>query len=153
MNAPHSSAAGFANVAYDETLRRTRELVPVLRTRAAQAEAARIMPTQTVRDLQAIGAMRIMQPRRWGGMEYDFISYIEVPMELARGCASASWNVVNLSIHNWMLALYDERAQAEVWGQDAAVLIAAGIAFPQGLVIEPVQCNLKFLCIAEKISG
>jgi 3-hydroxy-9,10-secoandrosta-1,3,5(10)-triene-9,17-dione monooxygenase len=35
-------------------------------------------------------------------------------------------------IHNWMLAMYDERAQAEVWGADPAVFIAAGIAFPQG---------------------
>jgi 3-hydroxy-9,10-secoandrosta-1,3,5(10)-triene-9,17-dione monooxygenase len=53
-------------------------------------------------------------------------------MALARGCASTSWCVVNLMIHNWMLALYDERAQAEVWDADPAVLIAAGIAFPQG---------------------
>ena len=31
-----------------------------------------------------------------------------------------------------MLALYDERAQAEIWGQDPDALIASGIAFPQG---------------------
>jgi len=132
MNAPPSAKTDFANVAYDETLRRTRELVPALRKRAADAEAARIISPETVRDLQSIGAMRILQPRRWGGMEYDFISYIDVPMELARGCASTSWNVVNLSIHNWMLAMYDERAQADVWDKDPAALIAAGIAFPQG---------------------
>jgi 3-hydroxy-9,10-secoandrosta-1,3,5(10)-triene-9,17-dione monooxygenase len=31
-----------------------------------------------------------------------------------------------------MLALYDERAQQEVWGEDPDALIASGIAFPQG---------------------
>ncbi len=132
MNAPHAHARSFANVAYDETMREARELVAALRARAAQAEAARVMLPETVSDLHRIGALRILQPKRWGGMEYDFISYIDVPMELARGCASTSWNVVNLSIHNWMLALYDERAQAEVWGRDPDALIAAGIAYPQG---------------------
>ena len=127
MNAPY-----FANVSYEDTLRQTRDLVPALRDRAAAAEAARVMLPETVADLHRIGALRILQPKRWGGMEYDFISYIDVPMELARGCASTSWNVVNLSIHNWMLALYDERAQAEVWGANPEALIAAGIAYPQG---------------------
>jgi 3-hydroxy-9,10-secoandrosta-1,3,5(10)-triene-9,17-dione monooxygenase len=31
-----------------------------------------------------------------------------------------------------MLAMYDERAQEEVWGQDPEAIIASGIAFPQG---------------------
>jgi len=53
-------------------------------------------------------------------------------MELARGCASTGWNLANLQIHHWMLALYDERAQEEVWGPDPQALIASGIAFPQG---------------------
>jgi len=132
MNAALPAVSSFAGVDYDETVARARALVPALRERAAHAEAARIISPETVNDLQRIGALRILQPRRWGGMEYDFVSYIDVPMELARGCASTSWNVVNLSIHNWMLAMYDERAQAEVWGKDPAALIAAGIAFPQG---------------------
>ena len=132
MNAPHPHTPNFAGVAYAETLQRARDLVPVLRSRATDAEAARVMLPDTARDLHAMGAVRILQPKRWGGMEYDFLSYIEVPMELARGCASTSWNVVNLSIHDWMLAMYDERAQAAVWDKDPAAFIAAGIAFPQG---------------------
>jgi 3-hydroxy-9,10-secoandrosta-1,3,5(10)-triene-9,17-dione monooxygenase len=132
MNAPRSAPVSFEEVTYGETLQRARDLVPLLRERADRAETARVMLPETVHDLQAMGAMRIMQPRRWGGMEYDFISYIDVPLELARGCASTSWNVVNLSIHNWMLAMYDERAQADVWDKNPAALIAAGIAFPQG---------------------
>jgi 3-hydroxy-9,10-secoandrosta-1,3,5(10)-triene-9,17-dione monooxygenase len=132
MNAPNRTTPGFAGVNRDDALRHANDLVPALRSRAAQAEAARIMPPQTVADLQAMGAMRMLQPRRWGGMEHDFISYIDIPMALARGCASTSWCVVNLSVHNWMLALYDERAQDEVWGANPDALIASGIAFPQG---------------------
>ena len=133
MNAPRrSTAPGFAGVAYDEAVRRAREMVPRLRERAAAAEAARIMPPETLRDLHASGLLRTLQPRRWGGMEFDFIAYVDFPLELARGCPSTAWNLANLQVHHWMLAMYDERAQEEVWGENPEVLIASGIAYPQG---------------------
>jgi 3-hydroxy-9,10-secoandrosta-1,3,5(10)-triene-9,17-dione monooxygenase len=65
-------------------------------------------------------------------MELDYLSLLELPAELARGCASTGWNLANLGVHHWMLALYDERAQDELWGKNPDVLIASGIAFPQG---------------------
>lgn len=133
MSAPQPrEARTFAGVPYAEALQRARDLVPALRGRAAAAEAARILPAETLADLRASGLLRTLQPRRWGGMEYDYIAYVDFPMEIARGCASTAWNFANLQIHHWMLALYDERAQAEVWGADPDALIASGIAFPQG---------------------
>jgi len=132
MNAPTRSAPDFAGVSYDEAVQRARELVPRLRERASAAEAARIMPPETVRDLHASGLLRTLQPKRWGGMEFDFIAYVDFPLELSRGCPSTAWNLANLQVHHWMLAMYDERAQEEVWGADPAALIASGIAYPQG---------------------
>jgi len=132
MNAPDKGARSFAGVSYEEALKRARDLVPALRERAARAEEARVMPAETIADLHASGLLRTLQPGRWGGMEYDFIAYVDFPLELARGCASTGWNFANLQVHHWMLALYDERAQEEVWGADPDALIASGIAFPQG---------------------
>jgi 3-hydroxy-9,10-secoandrosta-1,3,5(10)-triene-9,17-dione monooxygenase len=136
MNAPHAvssrRAQDFSGVSYGEAIERARTLVPLLRSRAAAAEAARTMSSETIADLHASGVIRTMQPKRWGGMELDYVAYVDFPMELARGDASAGWNLANLQIHHWMLALYDERAQAEVWGADPEALIASGIAFPQG---------------------
>jgi len=65
-------------------------------------------------------------------MELEFVSLFDIPAEIARGCASTGWNVANLGVHHWMLALYDERAQDEVWSKNPDALIASGIAFPQG---------------------
>jgi 3-hydroxy-9,10-secoandrosta-1,3,5(10)-triene-9,17-dione monooxygenase len=113
-------------------VRRARALAPVLRERAAGAEAARQMDKATLDDLHRAGLFRFHQPKRWGGMELPFVAIFDVPAEIGRGCASTAWNVGNLGIHHWMLALYDERAQAEVWGADPDALIASGIAFPQG---------------------
>ena len=129
MNAPLKS---FADVGYDEAIARARELVPILRERAARGEAARQMLPETEADLHRTGLLRFAQPKRYGGMELDYVSLLELPAELARGCASTAWNVGNLGVHHWMLALYDERAQNEVWGENPDALIASGIAFPQG---------------------
>ena len=83
--------AGFADVGYEEALRRARELVPVLRERAAAAESDRVMPEETQADLHRTGLLRVLQPRRWGGMEFDFVAYVDFSEELARGCASTGW--------------------------------------------------------------
>ncbi|PYN76107.1 MAG: acyl-CoA dehydrogenase [Candidatus Rokuibacteriota bacterium] len=125
-------SASFADVDYDEAMRRARALVPVLRERAAAAEVGREMPGETIADLHRTGLLRFHQPRRWGGMELEFIALFDIPAEVARGCASTGWNVANLGVHHWMLALYDERAQEEVWSKNPDALIASGIAFPQG---------------------
>jgi 3-hydroxy-9,10-secoandrosta-1,3,5(10)-triene-9,17-dione monooxygenase len=126
------SSRRFDDVGYDEAMRRAAALVPTLRARADRAEPARQMEKETLDDLHQAGLFRFHQPKRWGGMELPFVAMFDVPAEIARGCASTGWNVGNLSIHHWMLALYDERAQAEVWGQDPDAIIASGIAFPQG---------------------
>lgn len=126
------TARRFTEVGYDEAMRRAAGLVPTLRARADRAETVRQMEKETLDDLHEAGLFRFHQPKRWGGMELPFVAMFDVPAEVARGCASTGWNVANLSIHHWMLALYDERAQQEVWGQDPDALIASGIAFPQG---------------------
>lgn len=132
MSRSGGAARGFADVSHDEAMRRARALVPILRERADRAEAAREIPTETLDDLHRTGLLRFHQPSRWGGMELDFVSLFDIPAEIGRGCASTAWNVANLGVHHWMLALYDERAQEEVWSKNPDALIASGIAYPQG---------------------
>ena len=127
-----TEARGFADVDYDEAMRRARALVPVLRERAEAAEVGRQMQKETLDDLHRTGLLRFHQPRRWGGMELPFVALFDVPAEISRGCASTGWNVANLGVHHWMLALYDERAQEDVWGPNPDVVIPSGIAYPQG---------------------
>ena len=123
---------GFSDVTVDEALRRARDLVPVLRERAERADGERQMQKETLADLHRTGLFRFHQPKRWGGMELPFVAIFDLCVEVGRGCASTAWNVGNLGIHHWLLALYDERAQQEIWGRDPDVLIASGIAYPQG---------------------
>ena len=130
MNA--ASAPNFSSVTYVDALARARALIPQLRAQAEQGEAERRIPESSLSALHASGLLRILQPRRWGGMELPYAALFDVPELLARGDASVAWTLGNLAIHHWMLALYDPRAQEEVWGADPQALIAGGIAFPQG---------------------
>jgi len=132
VNQGEGARRSFVDVDYDEAMRRAAALVPVLRERAARAEVAREMPKETLEDLHRTGLLRFHQPRRWGGMELPFVGLFDIPAEVARGCASTGWNVANLAVHHWMLALYDERAQDEVWSKNPDAVIASGIAYPQG---------------------
>lgn len=128
----YTKAPDFAGVTLAEARERARGLVALLAEQSRIAEAQRGMTETTLAALQSSGLIRMLQPRRWGGMELDFVAHFDVPDWLARGDASAAWTVGNLAIHHWMLALYDPRAQEEVWGADPQALIAGGIAFPQG---------------------
>ena len=121
-----------STVSYAEALERARVLIPTLRAQVEQGEAERRIPATTLEALHQAGLIRMLQPRRWGGMELPFAAHFDIPELLARGDPSVAWTLGNLAIHHWMLALYDLRAQEEVWGADRQALIAGGIAFPQG---------------------
>ena len=125
-------AKSFADVGFEEALRRAHTLVPKLRELAPASEAARQLTPEVLALLHESGMLRILQPKRWGGMELDFVSVFDIPEVVGRGDSSVAWNVGNLSIHHWMLALFDPKAQEEVWGEDPDAIIASGIAYPQG---------------------
>ncbi|MBO9549370.1 acyl-CoA dehydrogenase family protein [Pseudomonas sp.] len=109
-----------------QTLRqRARELVPVLRERAAQAAQAGRLPEETIADFHEAGFFRILQPARWQGLELEPKDFFEVQMILAEGCMSSAWVLGVVAIHNWQLALFDDRAAQDVWGQSSSVLISS----------------------------
>jgi len=116
----------------DEALRRARALVPGLRQRAALADELRRCPDESIRELDESGLMRVLQPRRVGGSEMDWVALIDVGSELARGCGSTAWNWANYAVHHWMLAFWPEQCQDEIWDADPAVLIASSMVFPAG---------------------
>jgi 3-hydroxy-9,10-secoandrosta-1,3,5(10)-triene-9,17-dione monooxygenase len=117
---------------YDAMLERARALVPVLRERAARTEDLRRLPPETEKDLHAAGLFRIVQPRRVGGSEFDYVALVDFAAELARGDASVAWNVANLGSHHWMLAMFERAAQDLVWNENPDALIASSFVFPAG---------------------
>ncbi|HKU45644.1 MAG TPA: acyl-CoA dehydrogenase family protein [Burkholderiales bacterium] len=122
----------FADVSYDEALRRAREIVPLLRERAQKCEEARVLLPENEKLLHQTGLFRYHQPKRFGGMELPFVAVVDIVAELARGCPSTAWNVGNLGCHHWILAYYEPETQHELWDRNPDVLIASSIALAAG---------------------
>jgi len=118
--------------AYAAMIARARALIPQLRERAPRTEALRRLPPETERDLHDAGLFRIVQPKRVGGAELDYVALVDCADALGRADASVAWNFANLSSHHWMLGMFDRRAQDRVWDKDANVLIASSFIFPAG---------------------
>jgi 3-hydroxy-9,10-secoandrosta-1,3,5(10)-triene-9,17-dione monooxygenase len=118
--------------AYAEMLRRARDLLPRLRDRVAITEEMRRLPPETEQDLHDAGLFRILQPKRVGGSELDYVALIDFADILAQADASVAWNVVNLASHHWMLGMFDRGAQDAIWDKEPDALIASAFVFPAG---------------------
>jgi 3-hydroxy-9,10-secoandrosta-1,3,5(10)-triene-9,17-dione monooxygenase len=127
-----ASARDGHEAAYAAMLARAKAMVPQLRERAAATEALRRLPPETERELHEAGLFRILQPKRVGGSEFDYVALIDFAEAIGLADASAAWNLANLSSHHLMLGMFDPRAQDKVWKQDADVLIASSFVFPAG---------------------
>src|ERR687883_327725 len=111
---------------------RARALIPELRRRASKTEELRRLPPETERDLHDAGLFRIMQPKRVGGAELDYVALVDCADALGQADASVAWNFANLASHHWMLGMFDRQAQDVVWDKNADALIASSFIFPAG---------------------
>jgi len=109
-------------------LRRARALIPRLAERAATAAAARQLPAETIADYRAAGVLRILQPRRFDGMQGRFSLFSRIVEELTYGCASSAWVYAVLAEHQWIIASYPEKAQIDVWGEDPEAVASSSLA-------------------------
>jgi len=141
----HQVKAGTDSIETDlarSLLARAREMVPRLARRASDAEHSRSIPAETIADFKQAGLFRVIQPKRYGGYELDPGVFFDIQMTLAEGCMSSGWVYGVVAVHNWQLALFDARAQEDVWANDSSVLIASSY-MPQGQV-ERVDGGFRF---------
>lgn len=104
---------------------RARAMIPALKARAAQGEADRKIPDDTIREFKEAGFFDILKPKRWGGFEMEPQVFYEVQMAIAEGCMSSAWVLGVVGVHPLQLGLFPLKAQEDVWGKDASVLISS----------------------------
>lgn len=116
------------------------DFVGRLAERAAEAEQLRRLPSATIADYRESGLARLLLPARYGGRQAEFPEILDVVRRMAHGCASSAWTLGFYTLHNWMLALFGEQAQDEVFA-DGPVLCPAPLA-PTGRGI-PVDGGVR----------
>lgn len=111
-----------------QVLDAVREMAPRLAARAAHIDESRRIPDETIRELGAAGVFRMLQPRRYGGAETDPMRFYEVVRALSAACGSTGWIASVVGVHPWHLALFEDRAQEDVWGRDESALVSSAYA-------------------------
>ncbi|TDK99163.1 acyl-CoA dehydrogenase [Mycobacterium paragordonae] len=91
----------------------TDDFVDRLQQRAQEAERHRRLPDATVEELRESGFTELLKPKGYGGQQAEFAAIFDPVRRMAHGCASTAWTAAFYTIHNWMLSLFAEQAQAE----------------------------------------
>lgn len=98
----------------DAAVEAVRALLPGIAARAAQADAARCVPPETIRELEEAGLFGLLTPRAYGGSALGWEALVSVVMELGTVCGSTAWVFGVLSGHNHMLSRFPEAVQQDI---------------------------------------
>ena len=102
-----------------------RDAGPELRNQAAVSAEERKLSETTVKILRETGAMRLIQPARYGGLEADPRCFVEAMMVAGSYDGAAGWVLGVVGVHNWHIGLYADEVQEEVWGGDPDTWISS----------------------------
>ena len=109
-------------------LDQSRALIPTLANRAPATLANRDVSPETIDDFRRIGLLRVIQPRRFGGLQLRFSLFSRIVEIITEGCGSSGWVYAVLGEHQWLLAGYPLQAQIDVWGDDPTALASSSLA-------------------------
>nr|WP_064569854.1 acyl-CoA dehydrogenase family protein [Gordonia sp. LAM0048] len=112
-----------------ELLDRVQELLPAIRSRAAEAEELRRLPDATIRELADAGVFSMHVPAEFGGQELEVDALFELALMLGTACTSTAWTATFLAFHNAALARFPLETQREVFA-DQGYALSAGSFHP-----------------------
>jgi 3-hydroxy-9,10-secoandrosta-1,3,5(10)-triene-9,17-dione monooxygenase len=111
-----------------------RDLLPTFRERADEAERLRVVPEASIKELEEVGFFRLLQPRRFDGLESDPIDFYTAVRDIASACGSTGWVSSVVGVHPWQVALFTDEAQQAVWSSDTATRLSSSYA-PTGKAV------------------
>jgi len=119
----------------DAALQDTRDLVasaaalaPLLASRAQAAERDRQVPAENVALLRRAELLRILVPRRFGGLEQDLVTAGRVVEALGAGCGATAWMFGVATMHTMVVATFPFEAQEEIWADAPQALVSGSYA-------------------------
>ena len=120
-----------------------RDLLPALRERADETERLRQVPDASVKELEETGFFRMLQPKRFDGLETDPIDFYTAVSLIGSACGSTGWISSVLGVHPWQVALFHDDAQQAVWGEDTSTRLSSSYAPTGKAVVADGGYNLQ----------
>jgi len=134
-----------------EMLKRAEDMRPQLRKRQQATEEAGNMSVEANAELVDAGFFRIVQPRMFGGYEFDLPTYVNVMMEVSRGCPESGWVLALTSGHMFQLATFPIEGLRDVFGDHGEVR-APEVTAPPGKAV-PVEGGYRVTGAWDYASG
>lgn len=126
----------------ERVIDRVMAIADQLREQAAEAEKIGRLTAHTVKSMKAAGSIRMLQPRKHGGLEVHPREFAETVMATAALDPAAGWINGVVGVHPYQLAYADPRVGEEVWADDVDTWVASPYA-PQGIA-RPVDGGYVF---------
>lgn len=117
-------------------LERVRAIAPLIAERARPAEVERKPDDEVIEALAASGVFRSFVPARFGGYEIGLGLFVDVGVTVSEACPSTGWITTFYMEHNWLLSMFSEELQQEVFGA-APFVLAPGSVNPKGGEAKP----------------
>lgn len=111
------------------------EIIPELKEAAGEISQSRTLPKNIFEKMRAAGFFKILQPKQFGGYELSPSVLYDVQIALAEGDMSAGWICGVMGVSPFHLALFDIRAQQDVWRTDPAAVMASAYT-PTGRAVK-----------------
>jgi 3-hydroxy-9,10-secoandrosta-1,3,5(10)-triene-9,17-dione monooxygenase len=135
----------------DEMIARAVALRPLLRQSQGEVEAAGRLSDAMNQRFIAAGFYRTVQPRRFGGYEFDVPDFMRVMMEVARGCSESGWVLALTAGHAHLFAGFPIEGQIEVYGATGEFR-APGVPPPSAVAV-PVAGGFRVTGGWDYVSG
>ena len=129
-SARNASSARVAELPLDGLLDRVRATVPLIASRARDAERERKPDDDVIEALKATGVFRSFVPQRFGGYEIGLDLFVDIGVAVSEACPSTGWITTFYMEHNWLLGLFSDELQQDVFG-NAPYILAPGSVNPR----------------------
>ncbi len=117
-----------------ELVARARALLPLLRKNAAEGEQNRRVLDESIQAMEDAGLFKIVAPKRYGGYETSIRTMLEVSSTVAEGDGATAWVLGLTNVCVWLIGLYPERAQSEVFAKENAKV--CGVLTPTATTVK-----------------
>ncbi|MDN4572275.1 acyl-CoA dehydrogenase [Pandoraea cepalis] len=144
---------GEAAAELQRLIDRARELRPLLREEQAATEERGHYSSALHEIFWNEGFYRVLEPRRFGGLQLGVAAFYRVVAEVSRGCPSTGWCLCLGAGHSLQIASYfSEQAQQSVFGLHGQV-VAASSGGGQKIELKRVEGGYRLSGIWRYCSG
>ncbi|MBO0685043.1 MAG: acyl-CoA dehydrogenase, partial [Candidatus Dormibacteraeota bacterium] len=102
-----------------QIVERAAALKPKVREQQEESEQRGYHSEELHRDFLEAGFYRMLQPRRFGGYEFDMPTFWRAMVKIAEGDPGTGWCLTLATHHAWVIASHwPEQAQREIFGPE-----------------------------------